>query len=110
MPTKGLPLPFISYGGTSLLVSLFMAGVLGNISARNPEPRDLAWWVERGRGGRGANRHVDKGPRLVVETGASARRRRSRGVPAEVTPVDSSAEHAGPPADVVLSDAHTDDA
>ena len=40
LPTKGLPLPFISYGGTSLLMSLFMAGVLANISARNPEPGD----------------------------------------------------------------------
>ncbi len=42
LPTKGLPLPFISYGGTSLVMSLFMAGVLANISARNPEPRELA--------------------------------------------------------------------
>ena len=39
LPTKGLALPFISYGGTSLVVSLFMAGVLANISARDPEPR-----------------------------------------------------------------------
>ena len=44
LPTKGLPLPFISYGGTSLVVSLFMAGVLGNISMRNPETHDLLWW------------------------------------------------------------------
>ena len=42
LPTKGLPLPFISYGGTSLVMSLFAAGVLANISARNPEPGDWA--------------------------------------------------------------------
>ena len=28
MPTTGLPLPFISYGGNSLIASFFMAGML----------------------------------------------------------------------------------
>jgi len=31
-PTKGLPLPFISYGGSSVVLSLFSIGVLLNIS------------------------------------------------------------------------------
>jgi cell division protein FtsW len=35
MPTKGLPLPFISYGGSALLVNMIAAGVLINISTSN---------------------------------------------------------------------------
>ncbi len=34
-PTTGLPMPFISYGGTSLLFTCFMIGVLLNISKQS---------------------------------------------------------------------------
>ena len=82
LPTKGLPLPFISYGGTSLVVSLFMAGVLANISARNPEPGEgleglLADVRNRARNAR--NRRMAGGPRLIVEVGPARRAPATRG-------------------------------
>ena len=40
VPTKGIPLPFVSYGGSSLLVMLLATGVLLNISQQAGEP---AW-------------------------------------------------------------------
>jgi len=39
LPTKGLPLPLLSYGGTSLLMSMAAVGILLNISAHCPPPR-----------------------------------------------------------------------
>ncbi|MBI4843322.1 MAG: putative lipid II flippase FtsW [Nitrospirae bacterium] len=39
MPTKGLPLPFISYGGSALLINMAAVGVLINISMRNHQNR-----------------------------------------------------------------------
>jgi cell division protein FtsW len=37
MPTKGIPLPFVSYGGSSLMIMLLATGVLLNISQHADE-------------------------------------------------------------------------
>lgn len=37
LPTTGIPLTFISHGGTSMLVNLFAVGILANISMFNKE-------------------------------------------------------------------------
>lgn len=36
LPTKGLPLPFVSYGGTALIMYLAAAGMLVNVGAQAP--------------------------------------------------------------------------
>ena len=38
IPATGVPLPFISYGGTALAITLAAMGVLLNVAARAPEP------------------------------------------------------------------------
>lgn len=46
-PTKGLALPFISFGGTSLLTNMVMVGILYSISGREPDTTkaELHWFV-----------------------------------------------------------------
>jgi rod shape determining protein RodA len=36
MPVAGVPLPFLSYGGTALLVDLVAIGLLQSIKLHNP--------------------------------------------------------------------------
>lgn len=43
MPVTGVPLPFLSYGGTALIVDLTCIGLLQSIHAFNPPPKKDAW-------------------------------------------------------------------
>ncbi len=43
MPVAGVPLPFLSYGGTALLVDLVAIGLLQSIRFQNPAPRKGVW-------------------------------------------------------------------
>jgi cell division protein FtsW len=42
MPTKGIPLPFVSYGGSSILASWIAAGLILNVSQHEVAPSDRA--------------------------------------------------------------------
>ena len=47
VPTKGITLPLMSYGGSALATTLFMLGVLLNVAARNPAPARVKQAVAR---------------------------------------------------------------
>jgi cell division protein FtsW len=42
LPTTGVPLPFLSFGGSSLVITLVCAGILLNVSRRAEAPKLLA--------------------------------------------------------------------
>ena len=40
MPVTGVPLPFVSYGGSSLVTTMILAGLLLSVSDRAVEPEE----------------------------------------------------------------------
>jgi len=72
LPTKGLPLPFVSFGGSTLVVDLFAMGILLNISRAAPEPigaRAKGPWLPRIRWrAKKGNRKLPGGGRRIEVT------------------------------------------
>ncbi|ACY14503.1 putative lipid II flippase FtsW [Haliangium ochraceum] len=60
LPAKGLTLPFVSYGGSSLLMAMFFAGLLLNVGRRAPPKPRTRELVNRIGGGR------KRRPRAVI--------------------------------------------
>ncbi|MFN3995274.1 MAG: FtsW/RodA/SpoVE family cell cycle protein [bacterium] len=44
-PVTGLPLPLISYGGTNMVITLFLLGIVNEIMIRNLEFRKIEKWI-----------------------------------------------------------------
>jgi cell division protein FtsW len=87
-PLTGVPLPFVSYGGTSLVLTLAAAGLILNVARRPAAAR------AGGRSGSGrAGRSTAAGPARLrsVEGGTNTRRKRA----ASGTSRDSGRRHGG---------------
>jgi cell division protein FtsW len=82
-PLTGVPLPFVSYGGTSLVITLVAAGLILNV-ARRPAQASARSGSGRGTAARPARLRV-------VEGGTNTRRKRA----ASGTSRDSGRRHGG---------------
>src|SRR3954452_23099872 len=82
-PLTGVPLPFVSYGGTSLVITLAAAGLILNVARRTAQAS--------ARSGSGRGRAAGPAKLRVVEGGTTNRRKRR----ASGTSRDSGRRHGG---------------
>ena len=98
-PLTGVPLPFVSYGGTSLVLTLAAAGLILNVARSPAAGRGRRRAAARGRGGRGTAggparlRVVEGGHAKVPERSEEQPVRRKRA--ASGTSRDSGRRHGG---------------
>lgn len=71
-PLTGVPLPFVSYGGTSLVVTLTAAGLIMNV-ARRPARAGVSRRTGRGEAARGSRAPAEDPARLRVLEGGVRR-------------------------------------
>jgi len=67
IPSTGVPLTFISYGGSSMALSLAATGILLNISARRRRAGSANARADNGRRNRGSLHPRDRGRRVAEE-------------------------------------------
>jgi cell division protein FtsW len=91
-PLTGVPLPFVSYGGTSLVMTLASAGLILNV-ARRPARAGASTRSGSGRAKSGGRRTAGGPARLRVVEGQGTHKRRKRA--ASGTSRDSDRRHGG---------------